>query len=336
MRTLFVWKKKFMDSLELILPSPHSGLGEGILLGVKRALGEDLEEAFRKTGIIHIVVLSGYNILIVVSAMMYILAYFCRPKTRMVFGLAWIVSFALLVGLSATVLRASLMAALLLVAQATGRNYAVLRALMLAGVMMLLLNPYLLVYDIGFQLSFMATLGLILFSEYIEKRLTFMPDIIGLRGIATATIATQIVVLPLLLYHTGMLSIVSLVVNILVLPMVPVAMLLTFLTGILAMVSQTLGSLVGFLAYGSLNYIIKIAEFFGNLPLSAKTIDAFPFWIVVVAYALIAVWYIIKVKDDNYEVEGVEVQNDYDGWTIEEEKSPETRSASGDSSLPFR
>jgi competence protein ComEC len=310
-----------------------------VLLGVKRALGEDLERTFRETGIIHIVVLSGYNVMIVVSALTYLLTFLFFPRTRMIIGISAIFTFALLVGLSATVVRACIMAVLLLIAQTTGRTYAVLRALVLAGVVMLLTNPYLLVHDPGFQLSFLATLGLILLSPYIEKRLTRIPETLGVRGFVTATLATQLFVLPLLLYHTGLFSVVSIFVNVLVLPMVPVAMLLTFLTGTLGMVSHTLGILVGFLAHVSLAYIIKVAELFGAFLLASFSAPAFPFWVVVLAYGAMAVGIVYFFRKDG-EVKATQVENDYEGWVIEEEKEtpPETQSVSGGvkGNLPFR
>jgi len=339
---LFQGKKKFMETIERIIPEPHAGLGEGLLLGVKRALGENLEETFRETGIIHIVVLSGYNIMIVVACIMYVLGFFFFPKTRLVIGVVTIALFALLVGLSATVVRASVMASLLLVARATGRIYAVLRALMLAGVVMLIINPYLLAHDPGFQLSFIATLGLIVLSPHIEKYLGIIPETIGMRGIVTATIATQIFVLPLILYHMGLLSIVSVIVNALVLPMVPVAMFLTFITGVIGMVSSVLGQIVGYVAYLSLGYIIGVAEFFGALPFAAITIGTFPFWVVMVTYVcftLVLVWlYKNKMEDDSFVAthETKPIVNDYEGWIIEEEKQNPPPKGEGLRDFPFR
>jgi competence protein ComEC len=344
--SLYKGKRVFMDAVERAVPEPESGLGEGVLLGVKRALGEDLERTFRETGIIHIVVLSGYNVMIVVSTFMYLLTFFFFPRTRMFIGILAILTFALLVGPSATVVRASIMAGLLLVAQTTGRTYAVLRALLLAGVVMLALNPHLLVHDPGFQLSFLATLGLILFSLHIEKRLTKIPETVGMRGFVTATIATQIMVLPLLLYHTGLFSTVSILVNVLVLPMVPIAMLLTFLTGMLGMVSHTLGILVGFLAHASLAYIIKVAEFFGAFPLASFSVPAFPFGFTVLMYTGLGVWIVWLTSQNLPAISTInrtnsgEVENDYEGWVIEEEKETprETQSVSrgGRNIFPFR
>ncbi len=332
---LFIGKESFLNALQDAVPEPAAGLGAGMLLGVKRALGEHLDTVFRETGIIHIVVLSGYNIMIVVEVLMSILAFFFLPRMRMMLGILGIVAFALLVGLSATVLRASIMAILLLVARGTGRMYAVLRALVLAGVAMLVANPYLLVHDPGFQLSFLATLGLIIFSPLIEPKLTYVPERYGVRALAAATLAVQIIVLPLLLFHTGMISLIALVTNILVLPMVPYAMLLTFFTGIVSMLSHTLGMGVGFVTYLSLEYIITIAEWCARVPFASVSISMFPFWGMVIAYVGIGFFYMRSAHKED-------IENEYDGWVIEEEiekeKSPEALRASGNSSttFPFR
>lgn len=279
-------KHKLMSGIEKVLPEPQAGLGEGLLLGVKQALGDSLEQDFRTTGIIHIVVLSGYNIMLVVAFVMYVLGYFLRSKTKIFAGLMAIAAFALIVGLSATVVRASIMAGLLLVAQAYGKNYNVLRALFFAGAVMVFINPLILMYDIGFQLSFMATLGLILIAPKFETMLAQVPNKIGVREFLLATIATQLAVLPLLLYHIGEVSLVAVIVNVLVLPVVPVAMFTTFVAGVLALVVPVLGSMVAFVAYLCLSYIIFIAEFFALLPFASITVPAFSPWLILGMYAL--------------------------------------------------
>ncbi len=344
--SLFVAKKAFQKKIEEIIPEPHAGLGEGVLLGVKRAIGKDLENTFRDTGIIHIVVLSGYNIMLVVEGVMFVLALFFFPRMRMLIGLGVIILFALLVGLSATVVRASLMASLVLVARATGRNYAVLRALCITGVLMLIHNPYLLIYDPGFQLSFLATMGLILLSPYLLEKCTGIPTMLGIRNFFTATLATQVFVLPLLLYQMGTFSMVAILVNVLVLPMVPVAMFFTFLTGIVGFFSSTIGLGVGYIAYLSLGYIIAIAEVFGVLPFASYTVQAFPFWVTALSYGALALLLIFILKNETKKekmkaitVNADIISQEYDEWEIveDEEKTPETRSVSGVSSnFPFR
>lgn len=340
-RILHEGKAHFEQTLETLIPEPYAGLGEGMLLGLKRAIGTELEETFRNTGIIHIVVLSGYNIMIVVECISFILAFFFFPRTRMILGICGVWIFALLVGLSATVVRASLMATLLLIARNTGRAYAIMRALMIAALCMVLHNPYILVHDPGFQLSFLATLGLILLVPHIERVLNNIPTLFGIRSVLVATIAAQIFVLPLLLYHTGIFSIVSILVNVLVLPMVPFAMLFTFLTGVVGMLSTGIGLVVGFFAYLTLGYIITVAKIFDALPFAAVFVDTFPFWIVCGAYAGITL-FLVHLNNRSREpvFEEIETTNAYEGWVIEEdtEISPESLRDSGEikTPLPFR
>ncbi len=207
------------------------------------------------------------------------------------------------------------MAVLLLIAQATGRIYLVLRALFAVGFLMIVWNPYLLAFDPGFQLSFLATFGLIVLAPYIEQKVRFVPVVFGVRTFLVATLATQIFVLPFLLYQIGELSLVAVIVNVLVLPMVPVAMLLTFITGVLGFVSSTAALMVGFVAYLSLQYILVVATWFAALPFAAYAVPTFPWWVMVLGYVGIGVslWgYIMRVSNPKNEPLA--------GWTIEEEK----------------
>lgn len=317
---LYGVKQALIESLEDALPEPSAGLGEGILLGVKRALGEDLTETFRIAGIIHIVVLSGYNIMIVADSVMRALGYFFYPRTRLIAGLTAILFFALLVGLSATVVRASIMAALVLIARHIGRQYAVLRALCLTGVLMLFMNPYLLVFDPGFQLSFLATLGLILLTPPLEERLTRVPH--SIRGYLASTLGTQLAVLPILIFSMGTVSLVSVLVNLLVLPVVPLAMFLTFVTGVLGLVSGTLGFVLGFGAHAILMYIVKVASLAASLPFAEITLPPLhPTFLVFMLLGVVAIAYLWNRPRT------VPVENAYDGWVIETEN--ETPLAAG-------
>ena len=289
--SLLSFKHDFMAALERVLPEPQVGLGQGLLLGVKQALGEDIEAAFRETGIIHIVVLSGFNVMLVISFTSYLLAFFLPARARAIVGILAIIAFALLVGLSATVVRASIMAGLFLIASLFSRRYDILRALVFAGALMLLVNPYLLVYDVGFQLSFLATLGLVLAAPNFENLLAAAPSDFGIRGFLVATIATQIAVLPLLLYQIGEFSVVAVLVNVLVLPAVAAAMLATFIAGLAALFAPAIAPPLAALADLTLSYILVIATTVADWPFASFVVPAFPFWVVPVAYALLGVAY---------------------------------------------
>lgn len=310
-------KHSFMAKIETLLPEPHVGLSEGLLLGVKRALGAHLESVFRETGIIHIVVLSGYNIMLVVLFVTFVLGAILPARWQLPFGVAAIAAFALIVGLSATVVRASVMATLYLVARTFNRTYMVTRALLLAGAVMLLLNPYLLAFDTGFQLSFVATLGLILLAPHIESWLSLVPKFLGAREFLTATIATQIFVSPILLYQIGQFSVVAVVVNVLVLPAVPLAMLLTFLTGLIGFISTALANVLAVFTYLSLAYILVVAEWFAALPFSSYMVPAFPFWVVVVSYMGMGyfLWWLSHAREPEQAAD----EDELVGWAIEED-----------------
>ena len=206
------------------------------------------------------------------------------------------------------------MAGLLLLAQFLGRTYDLSRALLFAGAVMVFLNPYLLLYDLGFQFSFMATLGLILVAPRFE---TFVSDGLSkfsIKEFLVATLATQVAVLPLLLYYIGEVSLVAVAVNVLVLPVVAPAMLATFVAGALGMVSPTLALPFAFLAHLVLSYIIGIALFFASLPFASFVVPPFPVWGVFALYGLIGflVW---KLHVVAHKV----TRNALDDWTIEEE-----------------
>jgi competence protein ComEC len=286
--SLFTLKHNFMQALETVISEPQVGLGEGLLLGVKQSLGDELEQAFRTSGLVHIIVLSGYNIMLIVSFVLYVLSFFLGMRARMVVGLLAIVAFAVMVGLGATVLRASIMAAIFLLVSVTSRRYLVLRSLFLAGALMLLVNPYLLLYDIGFQLSFMATWGLVLVAPQFEQLFDRVGTVYGLRSFLVATLATQIAVLPLLVYHIGAVSLVAIVANVVVLPMVPVAMLLTFITGVVTLLVPALALPFAFLAYYALSYIMVLATWFASWPGASVAIPPVPWYIVPVLYLAIA------------------------------------------------
>jgi competence protein ComEC len=321
-------KQQIIYGIEQSLPEPQAGLGKGLLLGVKQALGDELNEIFRSAGIIHIVVLSGHNIMLIVGFTLFMLSYVCGRRLRAVIGIGAVVAFALLVGLSATVVRASIMACLLLCAQFLGRTYDIARALLLAAALMVLLNPFILLYDIGFQLSFAATVGLLTVLPKFDEMLVGSFTQFGIRGYFLSTVATQIAVLPLLLYYMGEASIVSIVVNVLVLPIVATAMLTTFGAGVLAIVSPVIAIPFAFLAHLSLSYIIVVATWFASLPFATVAVPVFSVWWVPVLYLLMfAGWALLQKLREK--------PSSFSDWTIEEEDDVKQRVA-GSPVLTFK
>ncbi len=280
MVSLYNFKQRFKTAIEASLPEPESGLGLGLLLGISTALGAQLEADFRTAGLSHIVVLSGYNIMIVVTFIMLVLGFILPYKMRLIGGILGVVLFALLVGYAPSVWRASVMAIVMLLAFLLARPHAVLRAFVLTVGILVAHNPLVLVFDIGFQLSCLATLGLVVVSKMVERTLQNPSFIAGLKSFFVTTVATQVAVMPLILYSLGTWSLVAVPVNMLVLPFVSVAMLTTFVTGVGALISPMLGNLLAPLSYIVLHYIIGVAVLVGQWSFATMTLLPFgSFWL---------------------------------------------------------
>ncbi len=286
--SLFAFKEAFVSRLDALIPQPQASLLGGLVVGAKQSLGKQLLEDFRTVGIIHIVVLSGYNITIIAIFIEWLLSRLGK-RTRLVIAAGAIFLFALMVGASATVIRATVMALLALLARGIGRMYQVTRALLVAGVIMLLHNPKILVFDTSFQLSFLATLALIYVSPIVEPHLTFITERWKLREVATATIATQVFVLPFILYKMGTLSLVALPVNLLILLVIPPTMLFGFLAGILGFIWSVLALPFAWIAYALLSYELLVVEWFARLPFAVVTVPSFPLWVTLCCYAMYGV-----------------------------------------------
>lgn len=287
-RQLFSLKEKYLNALGRVIPEPHSAFMAGLTVGAKQSIPKGLQEDFRKTGIIHVVVLSGYNITLVADTIMKIFSFLPR-FLGIGLGVAGIILFTILTGASATAVRASIMALLVILARTTGRIYQITWALFLTGFFMILQNPKILRFDASFQLSFLATLALIYLAPYFEKKLRFIPKKWKLREISAATISTQIFVLPLLLYKMGIFSAVSLPVNLLILIFVPVTMFFGFITGILGMIAQILAVPFGWISYAFLQYELFVVKIFAKLPFASFNISNFPLWLMLGMYAVYAI-----------------------------------------------
>jgi len=281
-------KQIFLNSLAKALPEPEASLAGGIVAGGTQGLGTKLLDDFVRSGLIHVVVLSGYNVMIVAEVVLLALAFLSRKWATSI-AVIVIGSFVLMAGAGASSIRAGLMAFFALVAIATGRTYDVTRALVVAVLLMLLWNPLLLAFSLGFDLSVIATLGLILGVPLIEPKLTFIRSAF-LREIIASTMSAQVAVAPLLLYVNGLFSLVALPANILVLPFVPLAMAMSAMAGAVAFVAPVIAPLAGLPAYIILHYITGVVHFTAHIPLATFAVPVFSFAWVVAFYILLALF----------------------------------------------
>jgi competence protein ComEC len=283
-RVLFSAKEKFLEKMNVAIKKPESTLMGGLILGEKSSFSSVLRQSFVNTGTIHIVALSGYNVTIVAEWIMKLLSFLPR-NISFGGGIITIILFVIMTGGASTAIRASVMAILALFARASGRNYDAGRALLLAGVAMVLINPFILVFDVSFQLSFLATIAVIYLAPRVEKYFMWIKWK-WLRDIVAITSAAYIFVMPFILYEMGSFSRVALPANFAVLPFIPVTMILGFITGFAGLISHFLSLLPGMLAYYLLHYELGAVAFFSNLPYSSISISNFPLFLAVLTYAV--------------------------------------------------
>jgi competence protein ComEC len=170
------------------------------------------------------------------------------------------------------------------------RSYSAPRALFIAGYVMVFENPNILLHDPSFQLSFLATLGLIVFAERIENMISFVTDKFGIRGLVATTFATQIAVAPFILYTMGTISVIGFLVNIFVLPLVPITMLFVTLTGLVGFISSSVSTILGWISYILLEYELAIVDFASKIPMASLEIGKFSVLIVIGIYLTYSVY----------------------------------------------
>ena len=217
-------------------------------------------------------------------------------------GIVGIVLFVAMTGLQSSAIRAGIMATIALIARSNGRQYAAFRALMLAAGVMILYDPKYLVYDVSFQLSFLATLGILFLTPLLSKAMHKVPEkvlyAIPLRETIATTLGAQLSVLPFILYKMGTLSLIALPANMLVLPAIPISMGLGAIVGFLGMLSTALSVPFAYATHLLLQYLIRTITFLAHVPFASVTVPQFPLWICIWLYAL-TTWYVcMKLQSD--------------------------------------
>ena len=206
-----------------------------------------------------------------------------------IIGIIIVILFIIMAGATPTAIRAGIMTVIALVGRMTGRSYDAGRALVIAGLLMAAYDPRV-ILNISFELSFLATFGVLFVSPKILRFVMFLPARFGFREDVATTIAATITVLPILLYSTGVLSLVSLPANILILPFIPLTMLLVFLTGMTGFISPQLSFPFGYIAHLLLLYILSTIHFFASIPFASVTIQSFPLVLTLIVYGLLLFW----------------------------------------------
>ncbi len=280
---LFEFKHIFVTGVSHALPNPYSELARGLLTGDQHGLGDSLVTILASSGLIWVVVLSGYHVTLIATGVLKLFEVLPRRLKYMLAGLS-VIAIVFATGASAPSIRGSVMACFTLFAEATHRKYDALRALAVTLIGVLLWSPFLLAYDSGFQMSVVVTPALILAVPILESKLLWIKSGL-LREIISVSIVAQLACLPLILWQTGELGVWAIPANMLVMSFVPVAMVTTFFAGVAGVVVPMLAPVAGLPAFCILYYVLGVAKFSAALPFSDVIIPPIPFIAVLGMYA---------------------------------------------------
>ena len=249
-----------------MLPEPHAGFLSGILFGTRAAMSKGLVDAFVTTGTIHIVALSGQNLSIFTGVLAnWLASLFSRRLSSLliIFLLVWFLWF---IGPSPSLVRAVIMGSLTLFSVIFGRRNVSLLSLLLAVGIMLLLNPSW-ISDLSFQLSVLATLGIILFgSPKGVKNATFWSFI---KDDLRITLAAQLLTTPLIFFQFHRISLIAPFTNVLIGWTMPILMGLGWTAAIMGYIWLPLGILPAWGSWVLLTYVMRVVEVTAGFPFAS-------------------------------------------------------------------
>ncbi|MEK7663985.1 MAG: ComEC/Rec2 family competence protein [Patescibacteria group bacterium] len=310
-KILFI-KSKLISSIRTNFSFPGNTILEGVIFGNDKQMPRDLKNKFNATGLSHLTAVSGGNIVIITSILTFFLLFFGLWRTQALYlSLVFLCFYIALVGFPASGVRAAIMASILLFSQILGRQNTSSRTITLAGALMLLQNPMILRYDVGFQLSFLASMGIIHLKPIFDGFFAFLPKNLGakttksdkiffintvklrklsikilnfLLSIIFVTISAQIFTLPVIIYSFGTLSLVSLATNLLILPIIPPLMVFGVLASILGVFSGFLGWIFSLPCYALIFYFLRVLDIFSQ-PWTTKNLK--------VSLVLVLIYYLV-------------------------------------------
>lgn len=293
-KTGLVIRRRIVDVIEKSLPEQQAGLLNGMLIGYREGLSDEVREAFSDAGLMHIMAVSGANVAFMILPISLLLKLLrVRKKAANLMIIAFLNLFVCVTGFEPSVLRAVFMACVLLVSALIYREPDVYSAIAVSCIIMLVINPGML-FNIGFQLSYAATLGIVMLNKNISKLLTCRIIPKKAAEILGVTLAAQAGVLPITLIHFNRVSLISILPNILAAPLLEI---ITILGAIMAIVGQfgiVFSKLIGYLNNIFLTAVLYITKWSASVPYASVTTITPPLAVAVLYYA--ALWFLLWYK----------------------------------------
>ncbi len=275
---------KLKEVYQKTLPQPLDGLLSGIVLGDKSLIPYQLWQILKQTGTLHIMVASGMNIALFSGTVLAFFTLFLKRKPALIFLFITIWFYSLMTGLQPPIIRAALMASLFYLSQIFGREAKAGRVLWLTGGLMLLANPLWLL-DVGFQLSFLATAGLVYLRPRLKKNRFLRSENLS------SSLAAQMTTLPVLVTAFGQLNLLSPLTNLAVLWTIPYLLTGGALVGILGLFWGKLAEISAYFLYPLLFYLEKSLSLFSQIKLFQLLMPEFGWWLPVVYYVFLIIFF---------------------------------------------
>jgi len=296
---ILIFKNKFKTLINNYLIEPQGSLLSALVLGLKKEVPNDVKNWFRLTGTAHIMAISGLHVSVMVLILESLLIGTFFISRRKVFYplILLVLLFVALTGFSASAIRAGIMGLMVAYSRKIGRLHQGVNLLVLAAFLMLWQNPKLLRADAGFQLSFLAMLGIVYFEPYFLKLFQRIPNWkhFEMRQILAMSLGAQIFVLPLILYYFGNLSLNAPLANILILPVLSYTMMFGFIFGISGIIWSFLAKFLVWPVWLLLTYILLVVKFLAGIPYLSYNLGQIH-WLIVVGLYIPIIWWVWKIN----------------------------------------
>ena len=300
-RWIFDLKERALANVYELFPDPEASLLAGILLGVDTGLPKDLQEAFKDTGTTHIIAISGFNITIIAGIFIVFFGKLFGDRVGALVALLAISIYTVLVGGDAAVVRAAIMGSVALFAKQFGRRQDAVTSLLGVAVLMTILDSPMVLWDVGFQLSFAATAGLIFYADplarwFVRQTARILPQeraeqLAGPVGeYFLFTLAAQFATIPIMAYHFGRISLISFLANPFILPVQPLVMILGGIALIVSLLLMPLGKILAIFALPFTTYTIRMVELFDRMPHGVIVLGDTKLILVILVYLAMLAW----------------------------------------------
>lgn len=292
-KTGFFLRNSIVDVINRSLPPQQAGLLNGMLIGYREGLSTEVQNAFSDAGLSHIMAVSGANVAFIVAPLVFMFRRLrIRQKIANISIIGVLMLFVFITGFSPSVMRAVIMAVIILAGRMIRREAEVITSISLAAVLMLIYNPFTF-FDIGFQLSFAATLSLVLFYKNIKKMLNcrFIPGFIT--ELLAVTLAAQVGVIPITALYFNKISIISLFSNLAVVPVVELITLLGSAMALLGQISIVFSQVIGYVNSTFLSFVLYVSKTSASMPFAVVKAVTPPIAFIVIYYflAMFFLWY---------------------------------------------